>query len=425
MNSSNAECDECQRSRGSSAIVSHDANGSGQKLATGGYVEDWGDEKIREVADGITLTATGLRPEQLNITIADCGEGQTPDRLPDTILSLGKSNKLRVPFVQGKFNQGGTGALSFCGSRNLQLVISRRNPSLAAPGASGRDADWGFVTLRALQSVALDNKPADSGPILSDLRNAEVWDDGEIINSALTPLANGDVFKLDDAEPDCPKSPRLFVVLGQPCDLALRSDGRRVSNVAMLVPLIELRDDGTPLPDPNDPDEDDGVKAPAFPFRMNGKRFRLDLRSTAYVKLSILDLACFRPDGRVRVELGHTPHSALLAGARAIYGDRTKPADDMLAAQPLGNQAAPALVSLDERLLLTMSDGKPWDRIRLGARLAAFEPGAGHHLKPLRDRVSWYLRRFGRIRAPYSSFLLERALRTLGRRAFDSDFTSD
>lgn len=131
-----------------SAVSQFFENGTGEKLAIGGYIEEWPDPKIREVADGITLTATGERPKQLNITIADCGEGQTPDRLPDTILSLGKSNKLRVPFVQGKFNQGGTGALSFCGSKNLQLVISKRNPKLLDRDAQGRDLEWGFTVVR-------------------------------------------------------------------------------------------------------------------------------------------------------------------------------------------------------------------------------------------------------------------------------------
>jgi hypothetical protein len=35
--------------------------------------------------------------------------------MPETILSLARSNKMYIPFVQGQFNQGGTGALRFCG----------------------------------------------------------------------------------------------------------------------------------------------------------------------------------------------------------------------------------------------------------------------------------------------------------------------
>ncbi len=123
-------------------------DGTGEKLATGGYIEDWSAQKTREIAEGITLTATGLRPEQLNITISDCGEGQTPDRLPDTILSLSKSNKQYIAFVQGQFNQGGTGALRFCGKSNLQLVISKRNPAFLEEGASPRDHEWCFTIVR-------------------------------------------------------------------------------------------------------------------------------------------------------------------------------------------------------------------------------------------------------------------------------------
>ena len=131
-----------------SAIAQFFEGGSGDKMATGGYVEEWGDKKIREIAQGITLCATGVRPKLLNITIADCGEGQTPERLPETILSLSKSNKMYVPFVQGQFNQGGAGALRFCGKNNLQLVVSRRNPKLLFQNRKGSNEHWGFTIVR-------------------------------------------------------------------------------------------------------------------------------------------------------------------------------------------------------------------------------------------------------------------------------------
>ncbi|MCC7050107.1 MAG: hypothetical protein IT562_25615 [Alphaproteobacteria bacterium] len=121
--------------------------GTGKKISTGGFVEDWTDEKIRDVAQGITLCSTGTRPI-LNLTISDCGEGQTPRKLPVTILSLSRSNKMYIPFVQGQFNQGGTGALRFCGTNNIQLVISRRNPKLLGPDPDEDDSRWGFTVVR-------------------------------------------------------------------------------------------------------------------------------------------------------------------------------------------------------------------------------------------------------------------------------------
>jgi hypothetical protein len=121
--------------------------GSGDRISIGGFVEEWTSEKIREIAQGITLCGTGTKPI-LNLTISDCGEGQTPRKLPTTIMSLNKSNKMYIPFVQGQFNQGGTGALRFCGKNNLQLVISRRNPKLLGSDPDEEDSDWGFTVVR-------------------------------------------------------------------------------------------------------------------------------------------------------------------------------------------------------------------------------------------------------------------------------------
>jgi hypothetical protein len=115
-----------------------------------GQMKYWSPDKRTQVARGITLAATGSKPPgKPCFSIADAGEGQTPEKMPDTLLSLDKSNKLRIPFVQGKFNMGGTGVLKFCGRRNLQLIVSRRNPAILR----GRfdhpsDDQWGFTVVR-------------------------------------------------------------------------------------------------------------------------------------------------------------------------------------------------------------------------------------------------------------------------------------
>jgi hypothetical protein len=85
------------------------------------------------------------------LTISDAGEGQTPARMPDTFLSLvDKSNKLRIPFVQGKFNMGGTGVLKFCGESSLELILSRRDPEIVARGKENDSTSqrWGFTIVR-------------------------------------------------------------------------------------------------------------------------------------------------------------------------------------------------------------------------------------------------------------------------------------
>jgi len=123
----------------------------GEPPRSAGLIHLWPQEKRTRVARGICVAATGFRPEQGNpsITVVDSGEGQIPEQLPETILSLRRQNKDRIPFVQGKFNMGGTGALAFCGERNIQLVVSRRDPDLARSQHHDESANlWGFTVVR-------------------------------------------------------------------------------------------------------------------------------------------------------------------------------------------------------------------------------------------------------------------------------------
>jgi len=111
-----------------------------------GQMAEWGRKRRTEVSRDITIALTGSVGPRPSITIADAGEGQGPDRMPETILSLMRGIKKSIPFVQGKFNMGGTGALRFCGRHNLQLVLSRRHPDIVA--REGGSDEWGFTVVR-------------------------------------------------------------------------------------------------------------------------------------------------------------------------------------------------------------------------------------------------------------------------------------
>lgn len=117
-----------------------------------GNISEWQDTRATEEGELLTVVATGNAPRTgsgfPSLSISDLGEGQSPASFPDTFMSLGKSNKLRIPFVQGKFNMGGTGALSFCSPKHhLQLVVSRRNPEISANG-DPRAREWAFTIVR-------------------------------------------------------------------------------------------------------------------------------------------------------------------------------------------------------------------------------------------------------------------------------------
>jgi len=116
-----------------------------------GRIREWSEERRTQEARSITISATGYKPTQGNpcFTVADAGEGQTPRSIPSTFLSLPfeKSNKTKIPFVQGNFNMGGSGVLRFCGRHHLQLILSRRNPELVRSNDPS-DREWGFTVVR-------------------------------------------------------------------------------------------------------------------------------------------------------------------------------------------------------------------------------------------------------------------------------------
>lgn len=99
----------------------------------------------------IRISAEGTR-EKPTITVIDAGEGQAPDMIPKTILSLQQEIKKKIRFVYGTYNQGGSSALSFCHDSKylvnyVQLVLCRRAQSISE---TSEDKDcFGFTLVKS------------------------------------------------------------------------------------------------------------------------------------------------------------------------------------------------------------------------------------------------------------------------------------
>lgn len=176
------------------AVAKFFENNEKPMSANAGRVRNWTKTQRTSVAEGITVAATGATAKEGNpcFTIADCGEGQTPQRMPHTLLSLDKSNKLHIPFVQGKFNMGGTGVLKFCGRHNLQLILSRRDPRIENNSDISKDL-WGFTIVRRedpdgnrrnsvytyLAPLGADKMPGHGGVLRFDTETMPIFPNGQ------------------------------------------------------------------------------------------------------------------------------------------------------------------------------------------------------------------------------------------------------
>jgi hypothetical protein len=112
-----------------------------------GRLENLSPSQRTALAERIHFVATGTKKEP-SYLVVDKGEGQTPNSFKDTFLSLTKQNKDDIPFVQGRFNCGGTGVLPFCGDHKYELIMSRRDPSAPAAASDGTKDLWGFTLVR-------------------------------------------------------------------------------------------------------------------------------------------------------------------------------------------------------------------------------------------------------------------------------------
>ena len=81
-----------------------------------------------------------------NYTIIDFGEGQNHGDFEKTFLSLGEKNKEGIPFVQGRFNMGSTGSITFCTRAEIRsgmykFILSKKT-------TDGSDGLWGWTLIR-------------------------------------------------------------------------------------------------------------------------------------------------------------------------------------------------------------------------------------------------------------------------------------
>ena len=243
--------------------------------------------------------------------------------------------------------------------------------------------------LRALRARAGALTPTQgSDPkMLTDWRRDEVVDPNERVNRAHAPLACGDVFVRSG-------SSEVFVLLGQPCDMAVRPDGSRNTHEAIFARAEQWN--------PEQPRQERNgfigsthhfFTIPALPIAGNG-RWRLDLRRWASVNLRLLDFSVFSGTGAVELDLSAQPPVFLLPGWRKML-DRAK--RKITAQEELPAEYAALSLSKDVKQRATSKNG---------------------------DVIALSYTRVGRLRRPWAVAAYAAFTGYQARAAFDHDFAS-
>lgn len=305
-------------------------------------------------------------------------------------------------FVVGRAHQEGVSELHVV-ERAITAEVSQRVRQMFATNGAVLAST---ARLRSLRSVSLGEGPSKAHPHLDEFRRMEVWESSDLINSSYTPLACGDIFELDDYECGASHGRKQFLLLGQPCDISVRPHQDRDQEFATFVPLVRASSA-----------KDGGEKAKLRPlqFTLHGEQLVCDFREAASVRLSILDLAAFRSDGRVRFDAEQPAGAPLLAGMSKVIEARVK-----AATKALGDSVVTA-----DSLQLCFRTSSPFSVIARAAVKNKETKTIDSAKVKLPKRVTWSLKRTGRIRMPYAAALLRDYLSVQGRDAFDLDFTKE
>lgn len=140
------------------------------------------------------------------------------------------------------------------------------------------------------------------------IQRFEVYDAGGELNDWHTPIGLGDIFQIAPTGND-------YILLGQPCDLVVRSKGLRNHEDRWLGPMVAVAEIA------RGEDRSGAVwgKLPFYEEESGGPAFVSYVR-VHQVRLAVLDLCVFRPDGSAAIDLGADCPDGLIEAWRKRYG---------------------------------------------------------------------------------------------------------
>lgn len=258
------------------------------------------------------------------------------------------------------------------------------------------------------------------------LHHREVYEDQEFINGHGLPIANGDIFAVAGQNAG---SAKHYVLVCQPCDLVVRSDGKRSRDkgLAAVGFWLEVLRPLATRPVTSSENVSADVDAPAAEERPQRCRDfelpyywdegatpgRLDLFATHYIWLAALDLCVLNRDGVARLNLDATNqrHVHLLPGWQKRVGMLQKEFK-----KPLDVLSNVKLSEADRKVLINALLPCPSRSLKLAVSLIGEENN---------QTLAIGIKRVGRLAPQRAAALLGRLAAQLSRPAFEHDLTRE
>ncbi|ESX97698.1 hypothetical protein X755_18505 [Mesorhizobium sp. LNJC405B00] len=238
---------------------------------------------------------------------------------------------------------------------------------------------------------------------LHKLRWEELYESEQLINGYNDPLRNGDIFEVGEGE-----GMKLWVLIAQPCDLMVRSNGERVREenfkVAVLAPLRTR-----PLGSETVPK--DSLSFSLDHYDHNGAQPAVvQLADATPANLHVLDLAVLNKDGRCQLSAAPDPALSLPSKAWENRDGKLRIHFSKITRQIEDARTAHKDVVATLLAAAVIPRGSPKKAF---AKYGSYDNGG----------FAYPLRRCGRIRDPLAASLLTAYSRFLARDAYEHDYS--
>ncbi len=263
-----------------------------------------------------------------------------------------------------------------------------------------------LAKIRNLEKIKTGGKTPFNKSQIQKLRDKELYINSSILNQLHFPISNGDIFRINGKD---------FILLGQPCNLALRSNGKRdigrgqTYEIGFLLEIESLTKE-----------EFDKQKSGPIGLVEN-----FDLIQGCYsivrfpmfqsVSLLPLDLTIFNPDGKAIINLNMSEHDSKTIQEswklryKKLHEEFSEYRDNLSAFKKLRSSGKNNLKNL----------------VYYGELFKNYNINNDSVLSQTGNKITFDIQRTKYYREPYSTDLLQQFMQYLSRNAFDRDFSQD
>lgn len=268
--------------------------------------------------------------------------------------------------------------------------------------------------LQILRKIKLDKEAEEPNAKLRSFFESEVYENEELLNKTYSPIACGDIFEVitDDIA-----QRHKYILISPPCDTVLRGGegkdlGRRNASIGFLVTIAPVEDSEITI--------SSSPKSYRVQVKFLNKNWNVNFNCMASVNLSILDWCSFNADGSLCHKASVDLTRYMLPGVEKRYKDSA----NLIKQYFQECEDTKSKISSTPDLLLSFARNEQWNKeFQLmhskDLNCTKLNKISKATFIDAEKKISFPLKRVGRLKSPYAESILRRLSETLSRSVYE------